>query len=64
MTAEEIEQTIRDFGEETTRELKQVLMALKFMAQTIILFTNLFLLTIIEEMMFGLITINSYCCYR
>ena len=59
MTAEEIEQTIRDFGKQLEEQLKQVLMALKFMAQTIILFTNLFLLTIIEEMMFGLITINS-----
>lgn len=59
MTAEEIEQTIRDFGEATRRAIEAGLMALKFMAQTIILFTNLFLLTIIEEMMFGLITINS-----
>ena len=59
MTAEEIDKLLETLVKQLEEQLKQVLMALKFMAQTIILFTNLFLLTIIEEMMFGLITINS-----
>ena len=59
MTAEEIEQTIRDFGEATRRAIEAGFDGVEIHGANHYLITNLFLLTIIEEMMFGLITINS-----
>ena len=59
MTAEEIEQTIRDFGEATRRAIEAGFDGVEIHGANHYLIHQFVSPTIIEEMMFGLITINS-----
>ena len=59
-SAEEIEQTIRDFGEATRRAIEAGFDGVEIHGAKPLSYSPLcFSLLIIEEMMFGLITINS-----